>query len=232
MPDSRDIDGIARERVASFNRGETLPHVVDQVIADMATLGTNSRDYMSTLNQSYISHGWLTQIELIDEAVGFQQNNSFPPSDRALAVSRFAVEQEGSQLWSNHSELGDGRNGCAASVSNLLRRAGLLDRDILTVTDLKEQLLKDGYRKHPMWEAKDGDVVFMPGPGGGADGHVGIVHYNEQGQLMIYNNSQDKAGNWKWQGQPMSSWPPSQYDEFYVLQLHQSNHYNRVRDMR
>lgn len=134
-------------------------------------------------------------------------------------VATTAEQHVGEQLWANCPDLDAiqyGYLGCAASVSQALIDAGVMDSSEYNMAVFGvETLLQD-----KNWVRVDGP---MPGavvcgyrserPGGGGGAHIGIVGANGQ---TIYNNHSDTG---QWTADPLSSFSYEEYPEdvaYYV----------------
>lgn len=99
----------------------------------------------------------------------------------------------GNQVWARSDfsrRTRDGRLGCAASVSEVLQKAGFSYANSPGVGVLTDQLKEHGWKQMPVSEARPGDVVYGWKPGtkmhrGGGVAHVGIVGKND----TVYDNS-------------------------------------------
>jgi hypothetical protein len=113
-----------------------------------------------------------------------------------------AFKAVGQPLWaeSKYANLTvDGRYGCAASETVLKHRAGYDYVDSPLVSGVVNNLLKNGWTKHPFDERQPGDTVVRHKAGqkwknGGGDAHIGTVGADIN---YAYNNNSD-SGTWSY----------------------------------
>lgn len=118
--------------------------------------------------------------------------------EHAASIVQNAFDAVGERLWSltqfKHA-VRNGRLGCAASVSKCLQRTGFDYADHAGVGGLVDQLMQHGWTKHPISEARPGDVIYgYRGNGwrsGGGNAHIGIMGENG----TAYGNSSN-SGQW------------------------------------
>jgi hypothetical protein len=145
-----------------------------------------------------------TQIALLGNLTitDNQQKPAGKKSDDAAAghhLAEIAGNFAGQQLW-RHSKYEaltvNGKYGCAASVSLVLKGAGYKYADSPTVGGLVGQLTRHGWTQHPASEAREGDLmVGYEGSNwqkGGGNAHVGIVTADGR----VYNNSKRQQATW------------------------------------
>lgn len=127
---------------------------------------------------------------------GYQQSpGEHSPGDR---IGNTAARLSGQELWrqSRHANLTEhGKFGCAAAASVALNKAGYKWADAATVGTLESQLRAHGWKRVPVDQAQDGDVVFGVNSknwkNGGGHAHVGIMNNG-----LLYNNSKRNDARW------------------------------------
>lgn len=127
------------------------------------------------------------------------------PSREQQRIGNVAARLSGQELWSQsrHADLTiDGKFGCAAAASVALQKAGFRWADAATVGTLYNQLVAHGWKKVPVDQAQDGDVVIGTNAknwkNGGGKSHVGIMDGG-----LLYNNS--KRNDAKWTGESIDT---------------------------
>ncbi|MDX1988109.1 MAG: CHAP domain-containing protein [Candidatus Obscuribacter sp.] len=160
---------------------------------DMADAG--NKDYMSAAKNKWQLAAAATQ----NRGEGFEWNGD---ANGIVAASKDA---HGNAMWTRFAaSVQGGRLGCAASVSEVLRQAGVDVDPMAGAHALAQQLLRRGADKVSIRDVKPGDVVFGgPGRAGGSD-HIGIVErIGPDGQIYVGANS-SSSGTWK-SNQPLMS---------------------------
>ena len=134
------------------------------------------------------------------------------PSDRSERGSRdivkAAVDSVGKRMYEPMLSYSMGRLGCAASVSGVLKEAGYKYANSALVYGLHNQLLKNGWQKLPVSEARPGDVIIgirrSSWQSGGGGSHIGIVGYNG----TTYHNSSARR---HWIEDTLARWNTRRY---------------------
>ncbi|HEY9712477.1 MAG TPA: glycoside hydrolase family 75 protein [Chroococcales cyanobacterium] len=112
-------------------------------------------------------------------------------------IAQHARDGVGHALWRNtefRKSVQGGNLGCAASVSERLQGNGFDYANSASVGGLTDQLTAHGWTKHPISEARPGDVIYGyrgDWHDGGGNAHVGIMGFNGE----AYGNS---SGTGKW----------------------------------
>jgi hypothetical protein len=125
---------------------------------------------------------------------------------------------DGAQVWRNskYADLTiDGKYGCAASLSLVLRKAGFKYADSPVVGQLVSQLERHGWTPHPASGAREGDVMVGYNQGtnwkkGGGNAHTGVVRADG----TVYNNSSRQNMTWVAEAPDVAF---GQYTSRYVL---------------
>lgn len=125
-----------------------------------------------------------------------RRENSGPMGDQNARNLRSAKGHVGDQMWRNGYGLGNGRLGCAASVSEVLKDAGVRGVHSAGVAQAAEQLTRQGWTQHSgLDKAEPGDVVVVARRSGwrngGGGAHIGIVGENGK----VYHN-RSSTGRW------------------------------------
>lgn len=125
-----------------------------------------------------------------------RRENSGPIGDQNARNLRSAKGHVGDQLWRNGYGLGNGRLGCAASVSEVLKDAGVRGVRSAGVAQTAEQLTRQGWTQHSgLDKAEPGDVVVVVRRSGwrngGGGAHIGVVGENGK----VYHNK-SSTGRW------------------------------------
>ena len=134
------------------------------------------------------------------------------PSDRSERGSRdivkAAVDSVGKRMYEPMLSYSMGRLGCAASVSGVLKEAGYKYANSALVYGLHNQLLKNGWQKLPVSEARPGDVIIgirrSSWQSGGGGSHIGIVGDNG----TTYHNSSARR---HWIEDTLARWNTRRY---------------------
>jgi hypothetical protein len=122
-------------------------------------------------------------------------------TDAARKITSAASASVGQVKWGRHAAATENGNlGCAASVSSVLRDAGVANVDELSVTGLAQKLRGQGWHAVPFEQRKPGDVIIALGHAG-RHGHTGIVGANVNDTYDNHSSSglwsRDHAGYWK-----------------------------------
>lgn len=123
---------------------------------------------------------------------GLGDINVSDANGKLLALSNGLV---GQQLWAQgkfRNVVQGGNLGCAASVTEVLQKAGFSYASSAGVGNLTDQLKQRGWTQLPVSQAQPGDVVYgWRGNlhAGGGSGHIGIVGENGS----VYHNSSRKT---------------------------------------
>lgn len=126
-------------------------------------------------------------------------------------ISSAAKASLGQALWLRHaSATQNGNLGCAASVSSVLRDAGVARVDELAVTGLAQKLRSQGWEARPFNQRQPGDVIIALGSAG-RHGHTGIVGENPN---VTYNNHSSSG---RWSADPAGYWTRGRWPVVYVL---------------
>lgn len=117
-------------------------------------------------------------------------------SDAQKKITSAAHGSLGQALWTRN--MSDGNLGCAASVSSVLRDAGVANVNEVGVSALASNLRNHGWQPASFEQRQPGDVIIALGP---RHGHTGIVGETKD---ITYDNhsssgrwSQDRAGYWQ-----------------------------------
>jgi len=113
-----------------------------------------------------------------------------------------ANKEVGQSMWACSpyaSGTDNGRLGCAASVSEVLKRSGYSYANSAGVQELASQLTAHGWQKinvadHPEL-VRPGDVVYGIDQKPGKSAHIGIIGECQDGQIYQYDNN---SANGKW----------------------------------
>jgi hypothetical protein len=141
-------------------------------------------------------------------------------SDKAKAIASVADAQQGNALWTKYaSETQNGNLGCAAAVSEVLRKAQAVPGNFneLAVYYMDQKLQSMGWEKVDYNNRRPGDVIIgyrtsNPAASMGGGAHTGIVGENGK----TYSNS-SSTGEWTY-NDPNSWVPPNGgYQITYVL---------------
>lgn len=123
---------------------------------------------------------------------GLGDINVSDANGKLLALSNGMV---GQQLWAQgkyRNVVQGGNLGCAASVTEVLQKAGFSYASSAGVGNLTDQLKARGWKQLPVSQAQPGDVVYGHRGNlhaGGGNGHIGIVGENGS----VYHNSSRKT---------------------------------------
>ncbi len=129
--------------------------------------------------------------------------NPYKPGEFGSYIKDVAKQHVGEQMWNHPTNyMSNGEFGCAASVSNVLKLAGIDFPGSASVQGLRAELFKLDPAKYKVevvpWEQrKPGDILLLgstPGSyqsGGGA--HTGIIGENG----TFYDNSETKPHNFR-----------------------------------
>ena len=122
-------------------------------------------------------------------------------TDAGRKITSAAQASLGQVKWGRHAAATENGNlGCAASVSSVLRDAGVANVDELGVTGLAQKLRSQGWHAVPFEQRKPGDVIIALG-NAGRHGHTGIVGANVNETFDNHSSSglwsRDHAGYWK-----------------------------------
>lgn len=112
----------------------------------------------------------------------------------------------GKELWAQHKDAditGHGRYGCAAAESINKQQAGYDYVDSPLVSGVVNQLMKNGWTKHPFDERQPGDTIVRHKHNkswkkGGGDAHIGTVGADIN---FAYNNHSDTQ---TWEYKPIN----------------------------
>jgi len=183
---------------------------------DMAD--ASNKDYMSAARNKF----QLAAGATANRGEGFDWNGD---SNGIVAASRDA---NGEVKWQRFAaSVQGGRLGCAASVSQVLREAGVNVTPDAGANSLAQQLLARGGQKIRISEARPGDVIYggAIGARGGGSAHIGIVERINGGQMYVGANSSSR-GTWK-SDQPMMNafgrFLRSGNSELYAIRLPGAN---------
>lgn len=133
-------------------------------------------------------------------------------TDAARKITSAATASLGQVKWGRHAAATQNGNlGCAASVSSVLRDAGVANIDELAVTGLAQKLRSQGWHAVPFEQRKPGDVIIALGAAG-RHGHTGIVGANVND---TYNNHSSSG---LWSRDDASYWKRGRWPVVYVLQ--------------
>lgn len=130
---------------------------------------------------------------------GNDLNSCTSAGDKVVAS---ANKEVGQSMWSQSPYAActeNGKLGCAASVSEVLKRAGYSYANSAGVQELAGQLEAHGWKKinvadHPEL-VRPGDVVFGVDKQPGKSAHIGIIGECENGEIWQYDNN---SANGKW----------------------------------
>jgi hypothetical protein len=129
--------------------------------------------------------------------------------DPARKIAAAAHGNFGQQLWLNHAAAVQwGHLGCAASVSHILRDAGVANVDELSVRGLSEKLRYKGWHQYSFSERRPGDVIIALGS---RHGHTGVVGDQRD---ITYNNH---SSNGRWSRDHSNYWLSNRWSRVYVL---------------
>lgn len=124
------------------------------------------------------------------------------------SIVNSAARSVGKAMYLGLLSYSQGRLGCAASVSNVLKGAGYGYAHHAGVYGLHKQLLNRGWQKLPASQAQPGDVIIgirrSNWAAGGGGSHVGIVG---EGNTSYHNSSSKRA----WIKDSLSRWNTSRY---------------------
>jgi hypothetical protein len=130
-------------------------------------------------------------------------------SDAARKIVAAARGNLGQALWRNHAAATEwGNLGCAASVSAVLRDAGVANVDQLGVEGLASALKNQGWRAYSFEQRQPGDVIIALGP---RDGHTGVVGENRD---VTYDNHSSTG---RWSPDHASYWRSGRWPTVYVM---------------
>lgn len=185
--DTADRD--ANGRPVSVNIGKTaLSMLLGHAVSGEESHNAEYQSLMSAAEQ-----GYLLALQHV-----MQPAREIDLSDAGKRIVAAARADYGQSLWRNHAAAVQwGNLGCAASVSTVLRDAGISRVDELSVQRLSSRLEREGWKAQPFKNRRPGDVIIASGP---RHGHTGIVGETPD---ITYDNhsssgrwSQDRAAYW------------------------------------
>ena len=157
----------------------------------------NAEDMQDIGNQDYMSaarNKW--QLAAAATQSGGQGFDYSGDANGIVAASR---DSNGHAMWTRFAaSVQGGRLGCAASVSEVLRNAGVDVKPDAGAYNLAQQLIRKGGQVVPVNQLRPGDVVYGGGPNaanGGGNAHIGIVEKVVNGQVYVGANSSSR-GAW------------------------------------
>jgi hypothetical protein len=132
-------------------------------------------------------------------------------TDAGRKITSAAHGSLGQALWLRHAaDTQNGNLGCAASVSSVLRDAGVANVDELSVTGLAQNLRGKGWHAVPFNQRQPGDVIIALGSAG-RHGHTGIVGADIN---QTYDNH---SGSGRWSQDSAGYWTRGRWPVVYVL---------------
>lgn len=129
-------------------------------------------------------------------------------------IAAIAGASLGRQLWRNHADAVQwGNLGCAASVSTVLRDAGIAGVDEIGVLALSHRLTGQGWQRHSFANRRAGDVIIALADG---HAHTGVVGLQRN---ITYNNHSSSG---KWSKDVANHWESGKWSTIYVLRAPQA----------
>jgi len=177
---------------------QQLPHI--QI--ERSSPGNNPNDQQQPFQP------WFTQDGRL-QVPGIDMQSLIPPpisdqcSDATRRIVANAHSDIGKAMWSCSPYAActeNGEEGCAASVSEVLKQSGFSYANSAGVSELANQLMKHGWTKINVANHQEricpGDVIYGIGVRQPHDGaHIAIVGERQCGELWEYDNK-SSTGRW------------------------------------